>query len=256
MFKNDEYIENLDTIFEDLKFSTNSFIRLKILACLYEKPQNMKEMTDKTGLSYSSVSSNVHDLELKNLVCRERNKYFLTNSARVRINDVLELKRMIILLNKFFNILDGHLVDMIPNESVFELYMLGKAKLMESSGVDAYRIYNYVENCLARAQSVKCIMPFYYEPFFIILADLISNNRDVEILAPHNLVHLFERKSKITNITPFREYDAFLLIVTDEEMILGLFMDDGRFDQNRLLTSKDDSSIEWANRLFEKFKDK
>lgn len=256
MFKNEEYIKDLDTIFEDVKFSTNSFIRLKILATLFEKPQNMKEMTDNTGLSYSSVSSNIHDLELKNLLYREHNKYFLTASAKVKIQNILELHELINLLNEFFNILDGHIVDVIPNESVVELYLLGKARLMESSGVDAYRTYNFIENSLSKAQFVKCILPFYYEPFFAALNELISQNKDVEILVPKKALDVFKKKSNINKLIPFDESDSFLLIVTDEVMILGFFMENGYFDQNRLLISKNEESIDWANRLFKNFKKK
>ena len=254
MFKNDEYIENLDTVFEDVKFVANSFVRLKILASLFKTPQNMREMTQNTGLGYSSISSNMHDLELKNWVYREHNKYFLTNSTRIRIENVLELKRMISLLDEFFNILDGHIVDMIPNESVAELYLLGKANLMESSGVDAYRTYNYIESSLSQAEYVKCIIPFFYEPFFDVLAELISQKKDVEILVPGNLLDVFWKKTDIENFVPFKEYNSFLLIVTDDVMILGLFFENGKYDQNRLLTSKNEYCLGWANDLFENFK--
>ena len=256
MFKNDEYIEDLNAIFEDVKFSTNSFIRLKILATLFEEPQNMKDMTGNTGLSYSSVSSNVHDLELKNLVYRDCNRYFLTNSAKVKIQNILELNRIMSLLNEFFNILDAHIVDVIPNESVAELYLLGKAKLIESNGVDAYRTYKFIENSLSKAETVKCIIPFYYDPFFSVLNDLICKNKDVEILVPQKDLEVFEKKSNITKLIPFNEVDSFLLIVTEDVMILGLFKESGYFDQNRLLTSKNDESIQWANRLFKNFKKK
>lgn len=254
MFRNDEYIENFDTIFEDVKFVTNSFVRLKILASLFKSPQNMREMTESTALSYSSISSNMHDLELKNLVYREHNKYFLTNSTKVRIENVLELNRMVSLLNEFFNILDGHIVDMIPNESVGELYLLGKANLIESSGVDAYRTYNFIEDSLSKAESVKCIIPFFYEPFFDVLGELISQEKDVEILVPANLLKIFEKRTNIENLVPFKEYNSFLFIVTDEVMILGLFFENGKFDQNRLLTSKNEFCLDWANNLFTEFK--
>lgn len=254
MFNNEEYIENLESIFDEVKFTANSYVRLKILASLYEMPQNMREMTEATGLSYSSISSNMHDLELKNLLYREHNKYFLTNSARVKIENILELKWIISLLNEFFNILDGHIVDMIPNESVMELYLLGKAKLMESSGVDAYRTYNFIEKCLSQAESVKCILPFFYAPFFAILKELISQNKDVEILVPQIHLEAFQEKSDIEELVSFKEYDSFLLIVTDKVMILGLFLENGYFDQNRLLTSINEESVEWANNLFKNFK--
>lgn len=254
MFKNEEYIENFDTIFEDVKFTTNSFVRLKILASLYDGPQNMREMTKTTGLSYSSISSNMHDLELKNLLYRDHNKYYLTNSTRVRIENILELKRIITLLNDFFNILDGHIVDVLPNESAAELYFLGKARLMESSGVDAYRTYNFIENSLSQADCVKCIMPFFYEPFFDVLSELISKNKDVEILVPCNLLERLEEKTDIETLVPFNEYNSFLLIITENVMILGLFLENGWYDQNRLLTSKNEESLKWANDLFKNFK--
>ncbi len=254
MFNSEKCIENFETIFDDVKFTANSFVRLKILAGLYESPRNMREMTEITGLSYSSVSSNMHDLELKNMLYRDHNKYFLTNSARVRIENVLELKRIISLLNEFFMILDGHIVDMIPNESVMELYLLGKANLMESSGVDAFRTYNFIERCLLQSDSVKCILPFFYESFFEVLKDLISKNKDVEILVPQHLLEVFQERSGIENLVPFNENNSFLLIVTDNVMILGLFFENGHFDQNRLLTSKDEESLVWANNLFKNFK--
>lgn len=99
-------------------------------------------------------------------------------------------------------------------------------------------------------------MPFYQEQFFTVLCDLISKNRDVEILVPKRDLEVFEEKSGIEYLTPFNEMDSFLLIVTDSVMILGLFMENGFFDQNRLLTSKNEESLEWANRLFKNFKKK
>ncbi|WP_458403434.1 helix-turn-helix transcriptional regulator [Methanobrevibacter sp.] len=254
MIKCEEYIENLDEIFEDIKFTTNSFVRLKVLATLFEKPQNIKAISDATGIGYSSVSTTIHILELKNWVYREHNRYYLTPSTRVRIENILELDQTILVVNDFFNILDSHLVDMIPNESVLELYLLGKAYLMESHGVDAYRIYKYIENSLSDAESAKCIMPIYYDSFFDALQGLISDEKDVEVLVPQNLLEIFEKKSGIETLKSFDEMDSFLLIITDNVMILGLFMENGFFDQNRVLTSKNKDALKWAENLFENFK--
>lgn len=254
MIENIERVNNVDSIFEDVKFASNSAIRLKILATLFKEPQNMKELTESTSLSYSSVSSNMHVLELKDFIYREHNKYYLTNSARIRIENMMEFKRVLMLINDFFNILDHHIVDMIPTESVAELYLLGKANLMESSGVDAYRTYNFINKCLSMATNVKCVLPFYYEPFFNSLDGLISKGRDVELFVPWEVFEIIEDATKIENVATFEEDNVFLLIVTNQVMILGLFMDDGLFDKNRLIASKNEDSLLWANNLFENFK--
>lgn len=254
MIENLERVQNVDSIFEDVKFATNSAIRLKILATLYEKPQNMKELTETTSLSYSSISSNMHVLELRDFIYRQHNKYFLTNSARIRIENIMEFNRVVMLINDFFNILDHHVVGMIPTESVAELYLLGNANLMESSGVDAYRTYNFIDRCLSMAGNVKCVLPFYYEPFFNSLEDLVSKDRDVELFVPFDVFEIIEDETKIKNVTYFDEDNVFLLIVTNQVMILGLFMENGFFDKNRLIASKNPDSLLWANNLFENFK--
>ncbi len=252
--ENENYLKNYDSISEEIKYMTNSLVRLKILATLYDHPSNMKDLNQKTGLIYSSISSNMHKLELEEHVFRESNKYHLSNSTRLKIEQILELGYLITLLNEFFNILDKHLVTMIPNQSIAELYLLGKANLMESDAVDVYRMYNFMETALNSAEEVKCILPFYYENFNDILNGLVENNKKVEVMIPENIFNIFQKKSKVNEVSSFDGENVFLLIVTEELMILGLFKDDGFFDQNRLLTSKNSDSIRWANNLYENFK--
>lgn len=248
------YLENYESISDEVKYLTNSLIRLKILAVLYDEPLNMKDLNNKTGLSYSSISSNMHYLELKGHVYRYKNKYFLSNSTKFKIEEILELNNVIKLLNEFFNILDKHFVKMIPNKSVAELYLLGKANLIESDGIDVYKMYNYIEDVLTGAGEVKCVLPFYHEKFNEKLNGLVDDDKMVDAIVPDVVFDIYEEKSKIKKLCTFKGEHNFLLIITDEVMILGLFKDDGYFDQNRLLTSKNADSILWANNLFKNFK--
>lgn len=252
MNDNEMNLKNYDSISEDVKYISNSLIRLKILATLYENPMNMKEINERTSLSYSSISSNMHKLELKGFVFREFNKYHLSNDMKLHMEDILEFRKIINLLNKFFNIIDGHIVNIIPNESVAELFLLGKANLLESDGVDAYKTYNYIENILKSGERVRCVLPFYYENF----SRLLSKKREVDLLVHDNVLEIYESALKREEIPHFNVDNCFLLIITDEVMVIGLFKENGDFDQNRLLTSKNEDSLKWANDLFENFKNK
>jgi predicted transcriptional regulator len=108
----------------------------------------------------------------------------------------------------------------------------------------------FIENCLYDAEFVKCVIPIFYEPYFDILSNIISVGNDVEIYVPEKLLNSFERKSGIECLKPFDESTSFLLIITDKVMILGFFMDNGYFDQTRILTSNNEDSLIWANNLF------
>ena len=75
--ENQECMENYETISEEIKYITNSLVRLKILATLYEQPLNMKDINRTTGLSYSSISSNMFGLELGGFIDRSGNLYHI-----------------------------------------------------------------------------------------------------------------------------------------------------------------------------------
>ncbi len=254
--ENKNYLKNYDFVSEDVKFAANSIIRLRILAALFEKPQNMKDLSDLTKLSYSSISSTIHGLELKDFVYRESNKYYLSNSLRVIMGHVLELKEVVNLLNRFFNIIEGHVVRMIPKKSVAEMSMISNSKLLESGGIDAYKIFNYIGDALIDADKVRCILPFYQLDLNKQLNYLVRKERYVEIIASHEVFEIYEEKSESKYLSSFKGKNNFLLIVTDRMMILGLFKENGHFDQNRLLTSKNGDAIKWANNLFKNFKKK
>lgn len=252
--ENKNYLDSYDFVSEDVKFVANSIIRLRILAALFEKPQNMKDLADLTRLSYSSISSTIHGLELKSFVYRESNKYHLSNDIRLLIKHVLELKDVANLLNRFFNIIGGHIVDGIPKKSVVELCMIKDSGMLESDGVDAYRIYNFMECALGDADKVRCVLPFYHINLNEKLNCLVKEGKYVEIIASKEIFGIYEEKSESKYLSSFKGKNNFLLIVTDKMMILGLFKEDGHFDQNRLLVSKSRGSVEWANSLFKNFK--
>ncbi len=254
VIENKCYLKCYNSIANELKYLTNSLSRLKVLAALYDAPKTMKNLTVTTGLSYSSVSSTMHKLELEGYIYRESSKYYLSNCMRLKIETIIELNETMDILNKFFNILDKHLVDMIPNDSVAELYLLGKASLIESNDIDAYRTYNYIENALDEANEVKCILPFNYDNFNKRLDNLMERGKYVEAIVGENIFNIFEEESKVEKISSFSGNNNILLIITDEVMILGLFKEDGSYDQNRLLISKNNDSISWAMGLFENFK--
>lgn len=258
--ENQECMENYETISEEIKYITNSLVRLKILATLYEQPLNMKDINRTTGLSYSSISSNMFGLELGGFIYRSGNLYYISNTTELYVSNILELKDTINLFNKFFNILDAHIVDMIPEKSVAQLYLLGRAILVESNEKDVYRTYNIIQHALNEASSLKCVLPFFYGDFNKYINDLIDEGSHIELIIPKNIKENFEYFLNLENdnvdLTAFNIENAFLLVVTDKVMILGLFKEDGNFDQNRIITSKKEECIKWGENLFENFKNK
>ena len=249
-----EYLDNYNAISEDVKYVSNSIIRLKVLKALYEKPRNMKELADDTKLGYSSISGVLHGLELKDMAYRKSNKYYLVNLLRLQVKNLLEFSITVNLLEDIFNLIEGHVIDGIPKKSVEEMHLLGESALLESDCVNMDRIFNYIDDTLANAKSARCILPIYHENINVRLNDLALQKDFVEIKVSESVFEVYENNSKAENLSLFYGKDNFLLIVTNERMILGLFRNNGFFDQNRLLVSEGKDSLKWANNLFLYFK--
>ena len=253
-------IANYETISEEVKYISNSLIRLKILATLYERPRNMKDINKSTGINYSSISSNMFGLELKEYIYRKGNQYFISNTVRMMIGNIIELDQLIAITNKFFNILDAHIIDMIPEESIIELYLLGKAILVESDDKNIYRVYDIIKHSINEASNLKCVLPIFYEDFNNSIDVLINQEIPIELFIPRNIENNFKEtldlEKENLSLATFDEEFNFLLIVTDKMMIVGFFKEDGNFDQNRILTSKKEECIKWGENLFENYKNK
>ena len=254
MNENKKQLEIFDSIYSELKFVVNSLVRLKILATLYVQPLNMKELKNVTGFSYSSISSNMHCLEFYGFVYRAYNKYYLNNTVKIQIESILELNWVLVLLDEFFNIINDHIVENIPDEAIHDLYLLNMANLMESNDVDVYKTINFIEDSLDGAENIKCIIPFYHSSINNKLNELAKENKNIEVMIPKSVFNIFRKESNIKNLLSFDIDSSFLLIVTDEVMIFGLFKDEGYFDQNRLIISQNEKCFNWAYELYEKFK--
>ena len=254
MTRNKEHVEHYNTISKDIKFVSNSVIRLRILKELYEKPSNMKELTCVTDLSYSYVSSILSGLESKNMVCRKSNRFYLETSLKLQMENMIEFAILTNILEEIFNIIEGHVVDSLPKESIMEFHLLQDSILMESDGINADMLDNMIEANLREADRACCILPVYSDILNGALNGLAENGNYVELRVSENLSRIYDENSKAKYITAFKGKSNFLLIVTNSVMILGFFRDDGIFDKNRILISTGDDSLKWANNAFGYFK--
>lgn len=249
-----KHLKQYESVSEDIKYIAKSLIRLKILFAIFESPKDMKELTIKTNLNYSSVSTVLHGLELHGMIYRKSKRFYLVNSIKVQIKNLVELAIIINLLEEIFNIIQGHIIDKIPVESIIELHLLKQSELLESDGVNTDEIFNYIEKTLNDANSARCILPIYYEGFNEKLNQLEENDKFVEIKVAESIYDVYNEKSKVKYISTFPGKNNFLLIVTNEIMIIGFFKDEKIFDKNRILISESRDSLKWANNLFRYFK--
>lgn len=252
-------IENYDSISDDVKFLPKSVIRLKILENLYETPMNMKGINQKTNFNYSAISSNMHMLELGGHIYKSNKNYFLSNSMRVIMSNILQLDKLTNLLENISPICQGHIVQSLPVDSINTLHYLNDVNLIESDGLNIYKTFDIIKNSISKSDYVNAILPFSYNEFNDSFNKLLSKNKKVHIISPIDIKEFLIKSFNISDdnlkidFLDIDEINYMLLLCTDKKMILGFFKDDATFDQNRLLISTQDGCIKWANDLFNYF---
>ena len=260
MKKISKTIENYESISKEVKFLPKSMIRLKILECLYESPMNMKSINQKTKFNYSAISNNMHMMELGGYIYQESNNYFLSNSMRIIMGNMLQLGKLMCLLEYISPICQDHIVHVLPIDSIITLHHLYDVDLVESDGLNVYRTYDIIKKSISKSEYVNAILPLSYKQFNNSFNRLLSKKKKVHIMAPADIKEFLIKDLNVSNdnlkidFMDCDEVSYILLLCTDTKMILGFFKDDENFDQNRLLISTQDECIKWANDLFDHFK--
>ena len=245
MIVNEKYIK------KDMMFLVKSEIRLKILTELNTRPQTIREIVDKTNMAYSSVSNNLNKLEHRNYVIKENRIYTITPMTKLYFNQLMDFKKSIDVIENFDSFWYMHDISHINNELIENITELYESKLIETNPIDIYKTHNNIKKQLESSQNIRGIVPYIHPDY----PSLIENS------IYHGLISQMDQDLKNKSIRNgslnahiLKDNLDIYLLICDNTMNLGLFKNDGSYDQNRILNSDDLESLKWANTLFENIK--
>lgn len=260
MISKTEYINN------EIKFLAKSGIRLKILDELKRNPHTIRELVKITGITYSSVSSNVTKLENASYITKINKKYEINQLSEIYFNTLMEFKRSVDLIDDLKEFWYRHNITQINDESLKNITDLNDSTLIETTPLDIYRTHNIITKHLSTSKSLKAIFPYMHPDYPKLIENILLKNGKVEIIMHENIYKAMVRninanlrkessKKKKFKIHIIKKNVPIHLSICDSDMDLGLFKTDGSFDQNRLLTSANEKSLQWAENLFENIKE-
>jgi len=254
--------QNIDN---DIKFLTKSEIRLKILNELQKKPNNVRGLVKNTKITYSSISTNIMKLEQNNNIKKIENKYHITPMTDIYLKTLMDFKNSVDIVNTYEEFWNKHNLNQLTITSIKKITALKNAQLIETTPIDIYKTHNTTKKQMIKSTSVKAIFPYLHPEYPEIIEHILENKGSLEIIIPQTifkeLITRIDRKTR-KNAMKNRNLKIYLtkkdlnlyLSITDATISLGLFKNDGSFDQNRILISKNQKSLKWGNDLFEHVK--
>lgn len=258
-------MQTFNEINGNLKFLAQSEIRLKILSELYEKPENIRGLVKKTKINYSSVSSNISKLEENEFIHKIEKEYYLNPMSKIYFETLMDFKRSIDIIIDYGAFWNQHNIKQLSIDSMENLIDLKDSKLIETTPLDIYKTHNTTKNQLIESKNVKAIFPYLHPEYPDLIETILKNGGSVELVIPRVLFKAIMspindqvkkdaiNQGRLIVYTVTNELNLYLTIC-DDKMSLGLFKNDGSFDQNRILVSDDEKSHEWAEKLFKHVK--
>ncbi len=261
MIRDSDYIDN------KMMFIVKSEIRLKILTELNARPQTVKEIVDNTNMVYSSVSNNINRLELNDHVQKIDRVYEITPMTRLHFNQLMEFKKSIDVIKNFDSFWSKHKIKYLNNELIENITELYESRLIETNPTDIYRTHNNVKKQLKESKNVKGILPYIHPDYPELIEDILREDGNVELIMERRIykgiikqidegIKRKSIKSGRLKIHVLNESIELYLLICDNSMNLGLFRNDGSYDQNRILNCESKESLHWANTLFEDIKER
>lgn len=256
---------NHNEINNDIRFLAQSEIRLKILSELYKRPDDVRGLVKKTKITYSSVSSNINKLEENNYIKKVEKKYYLNHMAKIYLKTLMDFKRSVDIINNYDSFWNRHDITQLSMDSMKNITDLKNAQLIETTPLDIYKTHNATKSQLIESKDVKAIFPYLHPEYPKIIETILENGGSVKLIVPKTIFKAMMtpvssklkntaiKQGKLKVYTVTAELNLYLTIC-DGKMSLGLFKNDGSFDQNRILISDDESSHHWAEELFEHVK--
>lgn len=254
-----------DGITNDIKFLAQSEIRLKILSELNKNPNNVRGLVKETKITYSSVSSNISKLEKSNHIKKINNKYHINPMTKICFKSLMEFKNSVDMINDYDTFWDKHNLNQLSIDSVKSITDLKNSQLVEATPIEIFKTHDTIKKQMIESKTVKAVFPYLHPDYPELIESVLKNNGNAELIIPQSIfkelvfripgpIRRKAIKKGNLKVYNFKEELNLYLSICDENMGLGLFKNDGSFDQNRVLISDDFKSHMWAEKLFNHIK--
>jgi predicted transcriptional regulator len=264
-----EYIEIYQDVKDLLKYTSGSSVRVKILICLCEGIQTMSELKKEIGISSSTISYNLSNLEKKKITSKEGEKYILTPFGLLVTYNLMENMWTTAVISKFQKFWLNHDLSGIPPELIKRIGDLYQSSLVESESGEIYKPHEKYQELILKSNYIKgvsSIFRFNYIELFQYL--ILENDIDVELILTNDIIQKIIQGLDSDNLKLLENSMAkgnvklgvinkdvrIAFTVTDKYLSLGLFHEHGDYDNTKDLISDDHDAVAWGNTLFEYYR--
>lgn len=264
-----EYIGIYHEIKDLLRYTSSSSVRVKILICLSEGIQTMSGLKKEIGISSSTISHNLSNLEKRNITTKEGEKYILTPIGHLITYNLMDNMKTTSVISKFQKFWLNHDLSGIPPELIKEIGDLYNSSLVESESGEIYKPHEKYQEIILKSNYIKGVSSIFRFNYIELFQHLILENYiDVELILTNDIIQKITEGIDADNLKQLKNSMAqgnvklwvinndvrIAFTITDKYLSLGLFHEHGDYDNTKDLISDDHDAVAWGNKLFEYYR--
>lgn len=266
-----KYIEIYEKTKDLMRYTSSSSVRVKILICLSEGLQTMSELKKEIGISSSTISYNLSNLEKRKITTKDGEKYALSPLGEMITLNLVENIKTTAAVSKFHRLWLNHDLSSIPPELIKTIGDLYNSTLIESESGEIFKPHETYQKILLESKYIIGVSPIFRLSYIDLYQKMVSEiGIDVELILTNDII-----KQTMDGIDPksLEDLQDFIsrekvrlwvinedvktaFTVTDKYLSLGLFYEHGEYDNTRDLISDNHDAVAWGNRLFDYYRSK
>lgn len=264
-------------IFINIKHILTSTLRTRLLICLFSGKKDLKSLRNDLGKPSTSILHGIKELDKLNLIKKEKKSYGLSSNGTMLAMNIIKLIQNIYSINNNSHFWDSHCIKDIPYESLKKIHLIQNAKSIRSSENDLAKTSKEYISLVSKSKDIKVLLPIFSSIHLDALLKSLNAGSNLELIASKNILEFIRDNGYGEKFSSFvkdnnmnnnknnknnslkiwelsKEFKLFLSSCNNF-LSLGLFSDDGYYDDSIMLLDNTKEGINWGLEVFEYYKE-
>ena len=246
----------------------SSRLKIQILLSVFEGTKTLSELRDVTGSTSQALIPKIRSLEYLALIEAKEHGYVLTPIGKIigsKIRDFILTQGELMQHRDFWA---THDLEGIPQPFLQEIGDLISSDLTFDTTDNIFHVYSNYLSILAEASSIRGISSVMSAGLADALAGRVIAGIPIELIVNRTVAESLMQEPFISKLRSLVAYKHFQIWITDEPLRLGITVTDkklsfglnkketGTYDSSADLNSSDPKALEWAQHLFQYYKER
>lgn len=232
-----------------------------LLKILKYGPQSLDDIKSELSVPTTSILPQIRILEDHDLIQKEKKKWILTPFGMIITEKLLSLVQITDVLDKNQQYWYAHAIEMLPPDFIRRISDLGNYSINSSDSIHTFIPKYTFHEQMEKTHFFRGMSATIHPDHLLLYLNLARAGRDISHITTKKayetlITHYADEMKELLELKP----DGFIIspvdfgwecVVTDDLLILSLFLKSGIVDPNWDLISAEESARKWGCDLYQ-----